>query len=93
MTDRMVTGRNPLGGVTGYPQEPILQCWPSHRLFFGNSIKGGQAVKHEKKLQMWMKVLLKKRGLNPSNWHFVKNTSTELVIVHKLSGSMRSIEK
>ena len=50
-------------------------------------------MKHEKKLQQWMKELLEAKGLNPVNWLYVKNTLEELVIVHRHSGKARTIPK
>ena len=48
-------------------------------------------MKQPKKLQRWMKVLITRKGLNPDNWYYVKNTATELVIVHRHSGKPRII--
>jgi len=48
-------------------------------------------LKQPKKLQRWMKELLAKKKLNPNNWYYIKNTSTELVIIHRYSGKPRTI--
>ena len=48
-------------------------------------------MKQPKRLQRWMKDLLKKKGLNPDNWLYIKNTSTELVIMHRYSEKTRTI--
>jgi hypothetical protein len=40
-----------------------------------------------------MKELLKKKGLNWENWHYVKDAPTELHIIHKHSMKTRIIEK
>jgi len=45
----------------------------------------------ERRLTRKMKLLLKKRGLNPDNWLYTKNTPDELVIVHRYSGKVRII--
>ncbi|HHV99985.1 MAG TPA: hypothetical protein GXX36_10535 [Clostridiaceae bacterium] len=50
-------------------------------------------MKHEKKLQRWMKDFLSERGLNPANWRYIKNTPEELVIIHKYSLKPRVIKK
>jgi hypothetical protein len=49
-------------------------------------------MKHGKKLKRWMKVLLKKKGLNPENWYYIKNLPGELVIVHRYSLKTRAIK-
>jgi hypothetical protein len=56
-----------------------------------NSFLGVMALKQPKKLQRWMKELLAKKKLNPNNWYYIKNTSTELVIIHRHSGKPRTI--
>jgi len=50
-------------------------------------------MKHEKKLQRWMKELLKEKGLNPDNWYYIKNTPDELIIIHKHSLKPKAIQK
>lgn len=49
--------------------------------------------KRERKLKRWMKELLKKKGLNWENWHYVKDTPTELHIVHRYSLTVNVINK
>jgi len=39
-----------------------------------------------------MKELLKRKGLNPDNWHYIKNTPTELIIIHKYTSNTRIIK-
>lgn len=48
-------------------------------------------MKNGKRLQRWMKDLLKEKGLNPDNWLYTKNTPDELVIIHRYSGKVRII--
>lgn len=48
-------------------------------------------MKNGKRLQRWMKDLLKKKGLNPDNWLYIKNTPNELVIMHKYLEKTRTI--
>lgn len=51
-------------------------------------------MKHGKRLSRDQKQLLAKWGLNPADWLAVKNTSEELVIVHRHSDkTMRTIPK
>lgn len=50
-------------------------------------------MKHERKLKRWMKKLLKDKGLNWENWHYVKDTPKELHIVHRYSLNVRVIKK
>lgn len=50
-------------------------------------------MKHERNLKRWMKKLLDSKGLNPSNWHYVKDTPTELHIIHIHSLNVRVIKK
>jgi hypothetical protein len=40
-----------------------------------------------------MKELLKKNGLNWENWHYIKDTPTELHIIHIHSSKTRVIKK
>lgn len=42
-----------------------------------------------KRLQRWMKVLLKKKGLVVANWLYVKNLPGELHLQHRLSGKVK----
>lgn len=49
-------------------------------------------MKQEKKLQRWMKQLLTRKGLNPSNWYYIKNEPGKLTVVHKHSLKPREIE-
>ena len=55
--------------------------------------KGVKILKQEKRLQRWMKKLLKEKGLNPRNWYYIKNTPQELVIIHRHSLRPRTIKK
>ncbi|NLX86611.1 MAG: hypothetical protein GXY97_05675 [Clostridiales bacterium] len=50
-------------------------------------------MKQQKRLQRWMKELLKQKGLNPRNWYYIKNTPQELVIIHRHSLRPRTIKK
>jgi hypothetical protein len=46
----------------------------------------------ERRLTRKMKLLLKKRGLNPDNWRYIRQTPRELTIIHKETGRTRTIE-
>ncbi len=45
----------------------------------------------EKRLKRWMKELLSSKGLNPENYHYIRHTSEELVIIHRYSTKPRVI--
>ena len=49
-------------------------------------------MKQSRKLQRWMKDLLKKKKLNAENWYYIKNEPGKLTIVHKHSMKPREIE-
>lgn len=49
-------------------------------------------MKRPKRLTREMKIALKRKGLNPLNWWYVKSTSEALVLVHKVSGKTRTVE-
>jgi len=38
-----------------------------------------------------MKLLLKKRGLNPNNWRYIRQTPRELTIIHRHTFATRTI--
>ena len=46
----------------------------------------------ERRLTRRMKEMLKEKGLNPSNWRYIRHTPTELTIIHKETGRTRTIE-
>ncbi len=48
--------------------------------------------KREKRLKRWMKELLSRKGLKVENWHYIKCTSDELVIIHKYSTNPKIIK-
>jgi len=50
-------------------------------------------MKHERRLQRWMKELLAAKRLNPDNWLYVSNMPKELIIKHRNSGVLRKIKK
>ena len=56
-------------------------------------LKGGEVVKHGKNLTRSQKKAVAAAGLNPDNWLAVKNTNQSLVIIHRLSGKTRTIER
>ncbi len=49
-------------------------------------------MKQGKRLQLWMKVLLKELRLNPDNWLYVKNEPGKLTIKHRNSSNIRIIQ-
>lgn len=50
-------------------------------------------MKHGKRPTVAQKKLITQWGLNYSNWLIVKDTPAEMVIVHRLSGKQRRIDK
>ena len=56
-------------------------------------MKGGEAVKHGKKLTRNQKKALAAVGLNPENWLVVKNLEDRLIVIHRISGKTRTIER
>lgn len=50
-------------------------------------------MKNGKKPTVAQKKLIASWRLNSDNWLVVKNTSTEMVIVHRISGKQRIIRK
>lgn len=50
-------------------------------------------MKHGKNLTREQKKTVEAAGLNPQNWLAVKNTNQSLVIIHRLSGKTRTIER
>ena len=56
-------------------------------------LKGGETLKHGKNLTREQKKTVAAAGLNPQNWLAVKNTNQSLVIMHRLSGKTRTIER
>ena len=49
-------------------------------------------MKHPKNLTLSMKIKLKELGLNPLNWWYIKNTPDGLVLIHKISGKIRTVK-
>lgn len=49
-------------------------------------------MKQSRKLQRWMKDLLKKKKLNVDNWYYIKNEPGKLTILHKHSLKPREIK-
>ncbi|WP_407652298.1 DUF6906 family protein [Acetivibrio straminisolvens] len=45
----------------------------------------------ERRLKRWMKELLSSKGLNPENYHYIRHTPEELVIIHRYSTKPRVI--
>lgn len=50
-------------------------------------------MKHGLRLTKKQKEFLASKGLDPKNWLSVKNTSTEMVFVHKESKETRTFAK
>ena len=50
-------------------------------------------MKNGKKLTRRQKEFLKLNKLDPRNWLIVKNTSTEMVFVHRISGNTKTFYK
>lgn len=50
-------------------------------------------MKNGKRPTRAQKMLMTKHRLNYNNWLVVKDTSTEMVIVHRESGKTRTIKK
>ena len=50
-------------------------------------------MKNGKRPTVKQKKLITQQKLNYNNWLVVKDTSTEMVIVHRESGKTRTIEK
>ena len=50
-------------------------------------------MKHGKRPTVSQKKLIKEKGLNYENWLVSKNTTTELVIVHRHTGTKKVINK
>lgn len=50
-------------------------------------------MKNGKRPTRAQKMLITQQKLNYNNWLVVKDTSTEMVIVHRESGKTRTIEK
>ena len=50
-------------------------------------------MKHGKNLTREQKKTVEAAGLNPQNWLAVKNMGNALVIMHRLSGKTRTIER
>ncbi|MFA5528594.1 MAG: hypothetical protein WC996_08245 [Peptostreptococcales bacterium] len=42
-------------------------------------------MKQARRLQRWMKELLKSKNLNIKNWYYIKNEPGKLTILHKHS--------
>lgn len=45
----------------------------------------------ERRLKRWMKELLSSKGLKAENWHYIRCTTNELIVVHKHSTKPKSI--
>lgn len=50
-------------------------------------------MKHGKSPTRAQKILLRSYRLDPANWFVVKNTSNEMVITHRHTGTTRTIPK
>ena len=50
-------------------------------------------MKNGKNLTKKQKIYLQKRNLNPQNWFVVKNTPTQMEILHKTSGRLKILRK
>ena len=53
-------------------------------------MRGGDSVQ-ERRLTRRMKELLKRKGLNPDNWRYIRSTPEELTIIHKHTSKTRTI--
>lgn len=45
-----------------------------------------------KRLQRWMKDLLKARGMDPDRWLYCKNLPEELHVMHRVTGRKRVLK-
>ncbi|HYE82665.1 MAG TPA: hypothetical protein VEG39_10945 [Clostridia bacterium] len=45
-------------------------------------------MKHERKLFLWMRQWLKANGYNWPDWHYVKNTVPEVVLINSTTGEI-----
>ncbi|WP_250277595.1 DUF6906 family protein [[Clostridium] colinum] len=50
-------------------------------------------MKNGRKLTERQRKFLETKKLNPKNWWLIKNTSTEMEILHKISGKLKIIKK
>lgn len=50
-------------------------------------------MKHGKKPTRSQKILIELRGLDPENWLIERDTVGELVILHRKTGSIKTIKK
>lgn len=48
-------------------------------------------MKNGKKLQRWMKGLLISRGMNPSNFYYIKNLPGNLIVINSQSLNPQSL--
>ena len=49
-------------------------------------------MRRPRRLKRWMKEMLREKGLNPNNWHYIKSPQGELKILHKQTGTMMTIK-
>lgn len=50
-------------------------------------------MKNCKKLTNRQRKFLQGKNLNPTNWWLIKNTSTEMEVLNKISGKLKVIKK
>lgn len=50
-------------------------------------------MKHGKRLNLEMKKLLVKNGLNPKEWLYVKNLNDKLVLINTKNNTIKELEK
>ena len=46
---------------------------------------------HQRRLTRSMKILLSKNRYKPENWHYIKSTPVELIVVNWKSGKQKTI--
>ena len=50
-------------------------------------------MKHGKNPTRMQKILMQNRNLNCDNWLVVKDTPSEMVIIHRVTNTLRTIRK
>lgn len=50
-------------------------------------------MKHPVRPTKAQKQLMKQWGLVPENWHIERDTTREMVVVHRITGQTKTIEK
>lgn len=50
-------------------------------------------MKHPVRPTKAQKQLMKQWGLVPENWHIVRDTPREMVVVHRITGQTKTIKK